>query len=168
MRVILYNAISADGFIAKSDDDTEWVTEIDWKVFKKMVKKVGCVVMGRRTYEKSGENFPYDCKLNIVMTKNKDLLKEKKEVVITDKNPKQVIQLADSRGFETLLLIGGGKLNHSFLKEGLIDELYLGVHPIILGNGIQLFEKEAEVNLKLLGQKRLKEDLIQLHYKILK
>ena len=55
----------------------------------------------------------------------------------------------------------------AFLKDGLIDEIYLSVHPLVLGKGIKIFEGgEVKVNLKLLGIKELKEDLVQLHYKV--
>ena len=67
------------------------------------------------------------------------------------------------------MLIGGEKLNTSFFKENLIDEIWLSVHPLVIGEGkfvmdkLKYFEK-----LKLLGVKKLKEDLVQLRYKVKK
>lgn len=168
MKVTLYMAISADGFIAKKDDDTDWVSDTDWKFFSKMVKDSGCIVMGRRTYEVSSEDFPYDCDLNIVLTSNKKLhSKSNGKALFTNKTPKELMKFVKNKGFNKLLVIGGGKLNTSFLKAGLIDEIYLSVHPLILGEGIKLFEGgEVFKKLKLVGVKKLKEGLVQLHYKL--
>jgi riboflavin biosynthesis pyrimidine reductase len=67
------------------------------------------------------------------------------------------------------LVAGGGKLNGSFMKEGLIDDIYLDVEPTILGNGIKLFgDRELEKKLRLIGMKRLSRNEIQLHYKVIK
>jgi len=165
MKVILYMAISTDGYIAKENDDTNWVTDTDWGVFSKIVKDAGCIIMGRRTYEASGDAFPYNCKLNIVLTSDKKLHKETSNTLFTSKKPRQVIKIAEDKGFKKVLIIGGGNLNASFLKEKLIDEIYLSVHPKILVKGIKIFEgEEMDVNLKLLSVKKLTEDLVQLHY----
>ncbi len=169
MKVTLYMAISIDGFVAKNDDNTDWVSETDWGVFSKMVKNTGCIVMGRRTYEASGEDFPYDCQLNIVMTSDKSLKSKSKNVLFTSASPAEVLKIAGEKGFKNLLVIGGGKVNGAFLKAGLIDEVYLSVHPKILGEGIKLFEAgEIDVDLELTGIKQMSEDLAQLHYRVIR
>ena len=169
MKITLYMAISIDGYVAGKNDDTSWVSSTDWDNFRKLVKDSRCVVMGRRTYEESGDDFPYDCELNVVMTTNNSLTSTDKRVLFTDKNPNWIIEFVKRKGFNTLLIIGGGKTNASFLKEQLIDEIIVSVHPIILGEGIKLFEKLKNlVNLELLGNKQLDEGLVQLHYKVKK
>ena len=55
------------------------------------------------------------------------------------------------------------------MEDGLIDEIYLDIEPIIFGKGIKLFaDNNFEVKLKLLGIRNLTEDILQLHYKVLK
>jgi dihydrofolate reductase len=170
MKVILYMAISVDGYIAKRDDNTDWVCNMDWRVFSRMLRDAGCIVMGRRTYEVSGEDFPYDCDLNIVMTSDSSLHgKLSKKVIFTDKNPRGIVDLAKGRGFDSLLVIGGGKTNAAFLEEGLIDEIFLSLHPKVLGDGIKLFDGgDIDVDLERLGVKQLEEGLVQLHYRVKK
>ena len=51
MNVILYMAISANGMIAKSDDDTSWVSTAEWDSYSQTVRKAGCLIIGRRTYD---------------------------------------------------------------------------------------------------------------------
>ena len=169
MKVVLYMATTIDGFVAKKNGDSDWVSPSDTPIFEEKIKEAGCIVMGRRTYEVSGSDFPYKGALNIVMTSNGNLKSNDPNVLFLNKHPKDVIEVVKKKGFQTLLIIGGGNLNGSFLKEGLIDEIYIDIHPLVLGSGIKLFEKcEVDVKLKLLDIKPLKNDLILLRYKVLK
>jgi len=70
---------------------------------------------------------------------------------------------------DEVVVAGGGKLNASFLKEGLVDEIYLDVEPIAFGKGIKLFDDEDfEVNLELIEVNKISQNEIQLHYKVKK
>ena len=168
MYVQLYMAISIDGFIARKNDDTSWVSSTDWDNFRAIIKDCGVIVMGRKTCEVSGSDFPYENALNIVLTTDKNLHnKQLENVLFTDKNPQEIVKLAEERGFKKLLIIGGGITNSAFLKSSLIDEIILSVHPLVIGEGIKLFEKEEfDAKLQFLGVKELKEDLVQLRYKV--
>ena len=169
MKILLYMAVSADGFVARADHDTSWVSATDWENFGHFIKEAGIIVMGRKTYEVSGQDFPYPNAINIVLTHNENLLKETDSVIFTNRTPGQIVEMAKNRGFNKLLLIGGGITNTTFLKENLIDEIILSVHPIILGSGIKLFENtETETKLKMLGIKELPENLLQLRYEVIK
>jgi dihydrofolate reductase len=81
----------------------------------------------------------------------------------------EIIEAIKQKGHDKALLIGGGTTNASFLNANAIDEMILSVHPLILGNGIKLFEsKEVEIKLSLISEVKLEEDLIQERYKLLK
>ncbi len=170
MKVILYMAITPNGYIAKENDDTSFVSKADWKRFKTVVEKVCCTIYGRRTFEaivRDGE-FPLDC-LNVIMTSRKIKNKWQDRAIFTNKSPKEVLQMLKQKGFKTAVLAGGGHLNASFMKENLVDEIFLDVEPTILGRGINLFEGENfEAKLKLLSVKKISKNEVQLHYKVLK
>lgn len=169
MKVIIYNAISIDGYIARTNSKTDWVSETDWNQFKKLVKTSKAIVMGSNTYKQSGDDFPYDCELNVVMTSQKELLKqnENKGIIFTNKNPKEVIKIVKNMGFKQLLIIGVGKLNASFLKKNLVDELIVDIHPIILGSGIKLFDANSlDVWLKKVESHNLEEGLLCVKYSL--
>ena len=64
-------------------------------------------------------------------------------------------------------LFGGASLTDALFKEGLIDELWLSVHPILLGSGKALFrEKENRTKMRLLESKTYETGLISLRYNI--
>lgn len=168
MKVVLYMAISTDGFIAKKDGDSDWVSQVDFAIFQGKIKETGCIIVGRRTFNQyHGEMYPVKGVTNIVLTTNNFSKKEEKTFFVN--SPKEALQVAKKEGHNQVLLIGGATTNGMFLKENLIDEMYLSIHPLILGEGIKLFEDcEVSVKLKLLGLKQLRDDLIQLHYLIKK
>lgn len=170
MKTILFMAATPNGIIAKENDDASFVSKADWKRFKAAVKKIGCAIYGRRTFEaiiRDGE-FPLDC-LNVIMTSKQTENKWRGRAIFTNKSPKEVLQMLKQKSFKTAVLAGGGHLNASFMKENLIDEIFVDVEPTILGRGINLFEgADFEAKLKLLAVKKLSASEVQLHYKVLK
>lgn len=169
MQITLYMAISVNGYIAKKDHNTDWVCESDWAQLSEFLSQSDAVIMGRKTYEVSGQDFPYGEILNVVLTKNKTLISETEKVIFTDKPLPKLIEYLKSKGIKKLLIIGGGITNTEFLNANLIDYLVLSVHPIILGQGISLFANtDIDKKLSLIETKKLDEDLVQLKYRVLK
>ena len=63
-------------------------------------------------------------------------------------------------------IIGSGALVRSLLKDGLIDELRLMVHPLILGSGKRLFEDENDKKaLELVDSKTFGTGVLYLTYR---
>ena len=58
-----------------------------------------------------------------------------------------------------VLLAGGARVYSSFIKEGLVDEIYLTVEPVIFGQGKPLLaDGDSDVNLKLVSSKKLNKN----------
>ena len=169
MKTILYMGISANGYIAKADGNSEWTSDEDLKGFYKQSKKAGNIIMGRNTYLVASQYgyFPFPDSLNVVVSHEQIENKWGDDVMVTDKSPKEILATLEQKGFKTAFLAGGGQLNTSFAKEGLIDEIYLDVEPLILGRGIKIFaDADLEFWLELIDFKKLNSNTIQLHYKI--
>ncbi len=170
MYITLLMAITINGFVAGSDDDTEWVKDID--ALYKMTAAAGVSIMGKRTYDEcvKYDAFPYKGALNIVMTHDKTLLtKSSDDVIFTDKTPAGVLRLIEQKGLDHALIIGGGHINGSFLKAGLIDEVILDIHPMIMAKGIHLFEADFPYQqLELMSVTKINNDLLQVKYRVKK
>ncbi|MGW0809088.1 dihydrofolate reductase family protein [Nonomuraea sp. NPDC002799] len=65
---------------------------------------------------------------------------------------------------QNLGITGSGTLVRSLLAEGLIDELHLLVHPVVLGTGQRVFEGSAKVPLKLVGSTTFSTGVLHLIY----
>jgi len=168
MKVILYMAISLNGMIAKSDDDTSWISKEEWDSYSLAVRTAGNLIVGHRTYNiltKQPEFAEFkDIKLVVVTQDDFQTLAQNHLVA---QSPKEALKLLND--FEQVVVAGGGMLNASFVEENLVDEIFIDIEPIVLGQGIPLFrDKNFERNLKFVGQKKISENEIQLHYEVLK
>lgn len=168
MKVILYTATSIDGFLAKKDGDSDWVSEVDTPIFEEKIKETGCIIIGNNTYKQFYQKiYPVKDVLNIVISSSDNPQFE--DGVIFVKTPNEAIQKATDKGFNSVLIVGGGKTNGSFLDENLVDEIYIDIHLLILGNGIKVFDGfDGERKVELLDQQKLSNGQILLHYKIVK
>ena len=171
MKVILYMATSVNGNITSGKSDSDWVDKADWKMFHKVITDSGVMVMGSETYKQFATDFPQKGALNVVVTKKKNLLaKNIKGVLFTNKSPKELITELSKQGYKQIALIGGETLNTSFIKENFIDEVYVDIHPLLIGKGLRLF---GEINkyfkkLKLMNVTKMDHDLVLLRYKVTK
>jgi dihydrofolate reductase len=76
------------------------------------------------------------------------------------------IQLLQSQG-KDIWLIGGADIISIFLNAGMLDEIILSIHPIVLGKGIPLFRNlQRQMNLKLVKSIPYESGLVQLHYEL--
>lgn len=169
MKVILYMAVAVNGYIAKENHDTSWISREDWESFNKISKEIGCIVIGRNTYEimKKENSFVQNCTYYILTTdENLSSLNEK--IIIFPGDPKTLLDEVSKKGFEKICVAGGGKLNSSFLENNFVNEIYLDVEPVILGKGIQLFfPVDYDAKLKLIEVNKLNDSTVQLHYSVL-
>lgn len=152
MRVIAIWTQSLDGFIAKSaSDDLSWGAKADKRWFSKVTREIGVVVVGRKTAELIGKPLPG--RLNVVMSRS------------LGKTPKQILQELDKKGFKQVAICGGASIYKLWLKEKLVDEVWVSLQPVIFGGGIKPVE-EVELNLELMGQEGIGEGVVVVKYKV--
>ncbi len=163
---ILHMSVSMDGFIAKLDGDSDWVSPIDNDLFEKRYTEAGCIVMGRKTFEQfQGSLYPIRDITNIVLTHDISASSDAPNVFFVH-SLKEATDLAIEKGHTQLLIGGGGTVNASFVEQDLIDEIFLSVHPFSLGEGIKLFQGSTKShNFTLVGTREMGEGLVELHYK---
>lgn len=170
MKVIIYSIPTVNGLIAEENEkDYSFISDSSWDNYLKKLKRAGVFIMGKRTYEASFKTgaFPYDC-LNVVMTKQKITNNWGENVLFTNLNPKEVLKMLEKRGFKEAI-ITGGYLSASFMKEKLVDEIWIDLMPRIFTNGVKLFDGiNFSADLKLLEVKKSGENEVQLRYKVIK
>jgi dihydrofolate reductase len=130
------NATSLDGFIARLNGDSDWAA--DDEVFEAELKKHDCIIIGRKTFEQYKDDiYPVAGVTNFVLVG--DARKFTDEVTdavqFLSGSPAEVLMAIADAGFISVLLGGGSETNARFAKAGLIDEVILDVHPLLLGEG---------------------------------
>lgn len=171
MKTILYMGITPNGYIAKADGDSEWTSKEDLAGFYEQSKAAGNIIMGKGTFRAaSGYGyFPFPDAVNVVVAHERIENTWGDKVIVTEKPPKEILAMLEAKGFTTAFLAGGGQLNSAFMKEGLVDEIYFDVEPLIFGKGIKVFaDADFECGLELLGTKQLNAHTVQLHYRVVK
>jgi dihydrofolate reductase len=85
-------------------------------------------------------------------------------IMISDDVKRNVEKIKRMKG-KDIWLFGGAELTNSLLDLGLIDELQLSVHPVILGGGKPLFRStNKRTGLKLVATKKYSTGLVQMFY----
>tara|TARA_R110002111_G_scaffold78363_2_gene124265 strand:+ start:1189 stop:1725 length:537 start_codon:yes stop_codon:yes gene_type:complete len=173
-KLKLYIAISLNGKIAKSDGSIDWLEAIPnpEKIdhgYADFYKSIDTTIQGNTTYKQIlswGIDFPYADKNNYVFTRDKTLINTSEVVFISDNHLDFVKQLKNQKGGD-IWLIGGGQLNTLLLNEKLIDEIQVFVMPIVLTQGIDLFESlPKETKLTLIETKAYSTGAVEIKYKV--
>lgn len=83
MKITLYMATTIDGFIAKNDGDSDWVSPIDTDNFMAEINKRGCIIVGRTTYDQFlNDLYPIEGVINVVVTSHPEENNEKKMSIL--------------------------------------------------------------------------------------
>lgn len=162
-------AISANGIIATSDGSEDFLSHQNWIQFVGLVKQVGSIIWGRKTYEEVS-TWPaeyFDSLENvtkIVVSENLEAIDERFVLV---KSPEEALKYLSQHDFDQTVITGGSTINSYFAQKKLIDEVILNVNPSLVGRGIPLFKpKDFLIDLKLISCTPIGEDIIELHYQL--
>lgn len=164
MKAFLIATITADGFIARDVGHlADWSSKEDKQLFVKLTKQAGVMVMGRNTYETIGRALPG--RKTVVYT-SRSL--NNPEIEVTQDKPAQLLERLALEGYKEVAICGGQQIYDLFLSDGLIDEVYLTVEPLLFGNGISLAQSMLDVKLKLQETSKLNDDTLFLRYEVKK
>ncbi len=170
VTVILFIAASLDGYIAGPDDDLSWLfTDADYG-FSSFFKSIDTLVMGRGTYEviRSFGEWHYPGKRTIVVSRSGGLKVDTALTELYCSDLPELIAKLQKEECRKVWLVGGGELVRSFLEKGLLDELTVSMHPILLGKGVPLFPGGFRRTLLLLKDtKTFEGGLVQLNYHVM-
>jgi len=164
-KVILFIATSLNGYIAGPVDEIDWLFHDADYGYTAFFDSVEILVMGRKTYELilSFGEWPYGDKPAYVFTHRPP--PDDPRVRFVSGDAAGLIAKLRARTIKNIWLVGGGALVSAFLKEDLIDEFIISIHPQLLGAGIPLFAPGIpRRRLKLLGVTPFVSGLVQLHY----
>jgi dihydrofolate reductase len=162
-KVVLLEHMSLDGFVAGPNGEMDWI-KIDDEMFDdvdKITADADTALYGRVTYQMMESYWPtaaeqpgatkhdiehgnwVNAATKIVFSKT---LKETtwNNTRIIDKNIEEEINKLKHQAGKNLLMIGSPGIAQTFMQLGLIDEYWINLNPIILGNGISLFKNSKD------------------------
>jgi len=171
-KLILYIAISLDGYIAKPNDNLDFLEIVqhlneDYG-YSNFMNSVDTIITGRKTYDwvmSMTTIYPNADKKTYVITKQERESNGNLEFYTGDLK-ELAIRLKKETG-KNIFCEGGAEIVNELLNFKLIDECIISIIPIILGDGIRLFKRGfPEQKFELISSESFKSGLVQLHYRM--
>ena len=136
------------------------------------------MLLGRVTYQEFASYWPYQNSaeqpftdyLNntpkfVVSTTLQEPLEWQNSTLIKDNVAEEIARLKQQPG-KNIGIVGSGTLVRSLLRDGLLDELQMMVHPVVVGSGKRLFEDEGDRKpLELVDSKTFSTGVLYLTYR---
>jgi dihydrofolate reductase len=179
--VTIHMAGSLDGFIARRDGRVDWLEtsdefaggeSMDPAVVAAFLKTIDCYVMGSRTYETAlkfeaqGLGWAYGDTPTFVLT-SRELRRTRETVEFHSGDLTQFVNQRLRPGFRQIWFVGGAETCAACLRLGLADEVRYSILPIVIGDGIPLFEHLGkDVALHLTETKAYKNGIVALRYEV--
>jgi dihydrofolate reductase len=154
MKVILVFVSTLNGKITRGSDPEvrNWSSDSDQLHYARVWKESTLIVMGSGTFNLNVIK-PSPSRLVLVMSGNPGIYKDREipgQIEFTEKGPSELVDEFRRKNYDRMTVVGGAHLATSFLKDKLIDELWLTIEPALFGRGQDLIvSDDLEVKLEL-------------------
>jgi dihydrofolate reductase len=161
MKVILIFVMTLDGKVTKWGDPHvfHWSSKEDQTYFKKTWKESPLIIMGSGTYDFDPLK-PDPSKLAVILTRTPEEYLTSVvpgQLEFSNETPAQLVERFKPR-YEHMLVVGGAHIATAFLKEKLIDEVWLTIEPKIFGKGGNfVIEEELDIELKQISCEKIND-----------
>lgn len=152
-RVVVGMTMSVDGFVNDRNGDVSALyPDLEalrkTRLLQEAIERTGAVVMGRHAYDMANGDFTgYEFRVPIfVLTHgpSDEPVKGQNQCLsitfVTDGIESAVAQARDAAGDKDVTVIGGASTAQQLIQAGLVDELQVGIMPVLLGDGLRFFE----------------------------
>ena len=161
-NVIVGTTMSLDGFmndrhgnVSRLYPDLEALRST--VMLQEEIRTTGAVVMGRRAYDMAqGDLTDYEYQVPIfVLTHHvpeKAVKGENDQLTVTfvtDGIARAIERAKAAAGDKQIMVVGGANTAQQCLRAGLVDEIHMGIVPVLLGEGLRFFEPGANEQLEL-------------------
>ncbi|GAB3647459.1 dihydrofolate reductase family protein [Echinicola sediminis] len=171
-KVILYIAMSLDGYIAKDEDNIDFLSKVDVPGedygYADFTNHVDTIIWGRKTYDKLlsfGLPFPHKDKKCYVLSRS--LKGTNEDVEFYGGDLKELIAGLKKKEGKHIYCDVGGEVVFGLLKDKLIDEMVVSVIPYLVGQGVRLFKDgRPEQDIELTKSTSYPSGLVQLWYEV--
>jgi dihydrofolate reductase len=183
-KLVSFMHISIDGFAARANGSMDWIKFGDemFEYARIRTEQSDAALYGRKTFELMDAYWPtaadkpnasihdiqhatwYKAVNKYVVSETMRGKQLEKTKILSGNIIEQIRQLKQETGRE-IIMFGSPRLSASLMQENLIDEYWLSINPMILGNGIPLFrENETEIKLQLVESFPFSSGVVCLHY----
>lgn len=161
-NVIIGATMSLDGFMSDRNGDVsrlypDFEALHGTDMLREEIRTTGAVVMGRHAYDMAAGDFTgYEYQTPIfVLTHHVPEQAAKGQndqltiTYVTDGVESAIAKAKAAAGGKQVTVVGGANTAQQCMRAGLVDEIHIGVVPVLLGDGLRFFEPLAHEGLKL-------------------
>ena len=148
-KVVLFIAMSLDGYISRKDDDISWLNMVDREGedygYKEFCTTVGSYIVGRKTYDKVMQmvgNFPPAEQFKAYIL-SRSLSGERDGVTFYNGDVLELVNRLKAGSSKNIYCDGGGEIVKLLMDNRLVDEYTISIIPHILGDGKRLFSGDT-------------------------
>ena len=164
-RFVAYVATSIDGRISRAFKKLpDWTSPEDKTFLSKSLAKADALIVGRNTYSAASKSLRK--RKTFVLTSR--VQNAVRRGLVTFINPANVAIKEQLTDFKTVAILGGGSAYCYMLENGLLDELFVTIEPLVFGNGQPMFAGGTKATrLSLESVRRLNgQGTLLIHYTI--
>jgi dihydrofolate reductase len=183
-KLVLFMHTTLDGFVAGPNGEMDWINA-DEEIFDyagKRTTESDTALYGRLTYQMMQAYWPtaaeqpaatkhdiehskwYSRVTKVVLSRSLKGSNLPGTKIISENLSKEINQLKQETARD-IMMFGSPSAAHSLMAENLIDDYWLFVNPILLGQGIPLFKgTKNKTKLKLLETSPFSSGVVCLHY----
>jgi dihydrofolate reductase len=172
MTVSVFVGTSVDGFIARGNDELDFLPEGGGEPhgYNEFIASVDAIVIGRKTFEKvmTFDAWPYGDKRVVVLSSRPVDLSATKGGVVEQMggDPAGIVSELAATGANHLYVDGGVTVQR-FLRAGLVQRLIITRVPVLIGEGIPLFGAlPHDVRLRHIVTRSFPSGLVQTEYRV--
>ena len=173
MKVTIEMACSINGLIATEDGNEDFLSYRGWEIMLEFLKEYDVLIWGRKTWDNVvswGKEYLEDLKdINIIILSNTRGQIDEFSNVIYCNSIEDCLKMCEKLKYKKIFVSGGASINNAFMEKGIVDEIILNYNPFVLNKGIPLFKGDYfENKLKLEKIIKEKDDIVQIHYSVVK
>jgi dihydrofolate reductase len=185
-KIVSFVHLSLDGFVASAEGGLDWVsiTEELFDYVEQRIKQTDTALYGRVTYQMMEAYWPtaaaqpnaskhdhehsrwYKSARKVVLSKTLADNNDANTHIIRSQLSDEINRLKQGAGSE-ILVFGSPSATYALMAENLIDEYWIFLNPVLLGQGIPLFKNiKDRTQLKLVTSKTFASGVVCLHYEV--
>jgi dihydrofolate reductase len=185
-KIVLSLHTTLDGFVAGPNGEMNFF-KVDEELFDlvgRFTNEADTALYGRVTYEMMNSYWPtaasqpnaskhaiehsawYNRVQKVVISKSMKGATLDKTTIVSDNIAEEIQDLKNAEG-KNIMIFGSPTAVHTLMEHNLIDEYWLFVNPILLGEGIPVFSKiKQRVQLELVNEVRFNSGVVSLNYMV--
>jgi dihydrofolate reductase len=179
MRKVTFScASSLDNYIAREDGSFDWIMhdEESSQILAEYWPRIDTIVLGRKTYDlavsfqkRSKKKAAKSLHTGIKSYVFSRTLKpgERDGYTFVDEDPGKFVRKLKRQKGKEIFIMSGGSLARSLLEAGVINEIGLNIHPILLGSGIPLFYRmKRQIDLERIDCRPFANGCVFVKYRV--